>query len=83
MRQREREVLLEEMKEEAVVQYISGLEAENLRLKQAARAAAVEHVSQAVALASMRRAEEKAAGHPFGTRGTRPGLRPRLRGRPR
>ncbi len=83
VRQRVREEVLEEMKEEAVVQYISGLESENLRLKQAARVAAVTQVSQAAALASLRRAEEKAAGHPIGTRGTRPSLRPLLRRRPR
>lgn len=83
VRQREREMVLEEMKEEAVVQYIRGLESENLRLKQAARVAAVTHVSQAAALASIRRAEEKAAGHTTGSRGTRPGLRAPVRRRPR
>eukprot|EP00884_Botryococcus_braunii_P013590 jgi/Botrbrau1/22231/Bobra.168_1s0062.1 len=58
-RQRVQEEFLEEMKADATVQYISGLEAENMRLRQAIKAAAQAQQSQATALTSFKRMEEK------------------------
>ncbi len=58
VRQRVQEEFLEEMKADATVQYISGLETENMRLRQAVKVASQAQQSQAIALTSYKRMEE-------------------------